>query len=140
MIFWMLIGVAFYSLIIGIIGAFFTNRLTKNSMLYLKLLKLETFAKETNLSRNLVEELRKSILYSSKKVSYLWADKKHDIFWKLPENLKYEFLKATNTDLVLKNSFFSRFNKEFAVKIIPLLKPVLFNKGEFIWEEGDFSS
>jgi len=67
-------------------------------------------------------------------------DRTNDIFSDLAPLVKYDFLKALYSDLILENIFFTHFDKEFAVRIVPLLKPIRFVTGEYIWDEGDFSS
>ena len=49
----MLIGVAFYSFIIGMVTAFLTGKETKNSLLYKRLAKVDDFAKEMKLKENI---------------------------------------------------------------------------------------
>jgi len=68
----MLFGVAFYSFIIGIIGAFFRTNITRNSLLTKRLKKLEVFSKQMKISKALNEEIVKAIEYSAKKIVYLW--------------------------------------------------------------------
>jgi len=73
-------------------------------------------------------------------IYYIRLDPANDIFTELPDHVKYDFLKALYKDLITENSFFNKFDKEFAIRMVPLMKPVLFSAGEYIWEEGEFSS
>lgn len=71
-IFWMIFGVAFYSFIIGIISAFFTNKDTKNSLLQKKLNSLEDLCSKLKIDGKLYEELKRATEYSANKNTYLW--------------------------------------------------------------------
>jgi len=136
----MLIGVAFYSFIIGMVTAFFTSKETKNSLLFRKIAKLDDFSKAMDLKPNLQEEIKSALEYSSRTIFYLWLDADDDIFFNLPVSVKYEFLKAIYHNLLRKSIFFQKYDKSFAIRIVPLLNPLIFKCGEYIWEEGDYAS
>ena len=70
----------------------------------------------------------------------LRLDPSQDIFSELPIRLKYEFLVALYKELILDCPFFNSFDMSFVVKIVPLLKPVKYKAGEYLWEEGEHSS
>lgn len=136
----MLIGVAFYSLVIGIISAFFTSKDTKESLVRKKLVSAEEFSKSLNIEEELRENIADSIQYASGKLAYLWLSKEQDIFGNLSVQLKYDFLVAIHKKLILSCEFFRNRDVSFIVRVVPLLKPLFLKAGEALWLEKDFAS
>lgn len=54
--------------------------------------------------------------------------------------LKYQFLVSMYKELILDCPFFNSFDISFVVRMVPLVKPIKFERGEFVWREGDYSS
>ncbi len=136
----MLIGVAFYSILIGLVSAFFTSKDTKDSLLAKRLLMVEEFCKKLGIKQDLEDKLKNSIKYSSGKLAYLWLSPDEDIFNGLNMQLKNEFLVAVHKSLIQECEFFRNKDISFIVRIIPLLKPVRYRAGETIWKKGDHSN
>lgn len=136
----MLVGVAFYSLIIGIISAFFTSKDTKDSLVAKRLLMIEEFCKNLNIEPNLREKMEDAISYSSSKLVYLWLNSDEDIFSELSIKLKYDFLVAIHQSLITSCEFFRNRDMSFVVRVIPLLKPLKLSAGDAIWLVGDAAS
>jgi hypothetical protein len=88
-IFWMLFGVGFYSFTIGTLSSILVNMDTRENILKYKLSILNDFAKETKLSSQLKEKIKKILIYNSQKNIFSWMDKQ-EIFNELPANLKCE--------------------------------------------------
>ena len=109
------------------------------TLLYKRVSKLESFSKEMKLDKGLFGVLKKAITYAAHKIIYQWLEPSEDIFYSLPDNLRFQFLKAISPEIVMKNSFFEKFEREFATQLVPLLKPLRFKCGEYIWEDGDYS-
>lgn len=137
---WMLIGVAFYSLIIGIVSAYFTSKDDKSSLLKKKLLSVEEFGKSLGIPEELQDNMKERIKYASGKLAYLWLNPSEDIFSELNTQLKYEFLVAIHQRLITKCEFFKNKDLSFIVRIVPLLKPMLIPAGEIVWSPNDFAS
>ena len=68
----MFFGVAFYSLIIGLVSAFFRNTDTKNSILQKKLSALQELCKEMKVEDSIFQEIKKAAEYSANKRPYSW--------------------------------------------------------------------
>lgn len=136
----MLIGVAFYSLIIGIVSAYFTAKDDKTSLLNKKLLSIEEFGKSLGIRVELQEKMKERIQYGSGKLAYLWLKPSEDIFSELSTQLKYEFLVALHQRMITKCEFFMNKDLSFIVRVVPLMKPMFIKAGEIIWSPGDFSS
>lgn len=69
---WMLFGVAFYSFIIGIISAYFTNIETKETLLQKKIEALGELCEEMQIDQEVFEEIKESTEYSAEKIPYFW--------------------------------------------------------------------
>lgn len=137
---WMIFGAAFYSQIIGIVTAFFSSKDTKETLVKKKLNMIEDFSNELNLEQSLRDRLAASIVHSSDKLSYLWLSPEEDIFKELTVPLKLSFLMAIHDKLISECSFFQNKDISFVVRIVPLLKPIMFKAGEVIWRENDSPS
>lgn len=88
-IIWMLFGVGFYSFTIGTVSSILTSVETREKMLNNKLQILNTFAKETRLSKSIKEKIKKLLCYNSNKNFFSWIERQ-DLFKDLPSNLKNE--------------------------------------------------
>lgn len=139
-VFWMIIGVAFYSMIIGIISAFFTNKDDMNSLVKKKHQTIEDFCDSFSLKPEIKETLKESITYASSKLSYQWLNQQEDIFGELSTQLQYDFLMALHQDLITKCPFFAGRDLSFVVRVVPLLKPAKVKSGEILWQPGDHSA
>ena len=137
---WMLIGVAFYSILIGLVSAFFTSKDTKHSLLAKRVVMVEEFCKKLGIDADLEEKIKSSLAYSSDKLAYLWLSPDEDIFNGLNMQLKYEFLVAVHKRLIQECEFFRNKDISFVVRIVPLLKPVKYRAGDTIWKKGDHSN
>jgi hypothetical protein len=103
-------------------------------------LKTEKFCKEMDINEMVEKKIKNALIYASDKMTYFWLDPYRYIFDEFPIRLKYEFLVALYPELVLNCPFFSCFDISFVVSIIPLLKPIEFLSGEWLWKQGDYSS
>lgn len=139
-VFWMLVGIAFYSMVIGIISAFFTSKDTKDSLLKKKLLVVDDFCKNLHIEEDLTQKIKESLAYSSGKLAYLWLNPDEDIFLELNIRLKNDFLTAIHQDLLTRCAFFRDKDLSFVVRVVPLLKPLTLKAGSILWQQGDFST
>lgn len=139
-IFFMLLGAGFYSILIGIVSAFFTSKDDINSLLKKKLVSVEEFCNSLGIKEDFQNKLQEKIKYSSSKLAYQWLSPAEDIFSELNTQLKYEFLVALNQNLIQSCEFFKNKDISFIVRVVPLLKPVKFDAGELIWSPDDFST
>ena len=137
---WMLFGVAFYSFIIGVISAFFTNKETRHSLLHKKITALEEFCKEMNINDAIFEEIKDSTKYSASKIPYAWLDPKNNIVQNLPPQLQYHFYLSQHKNLILENPFFNSFDISFVTRLIPLVTPIKFQRHEIIYDQRQWAS
>ena len=139
-IFWIIFGVAFYSFIIGIISAFFTQTESKNTLLQSKLENLDDICRKMKVHPNIENEIKKATEYSAQHSTYLWLDPDMTILKKLPIQMKYNFLVSMYKEIIQDCPFFYNFDISFIVRVVPLLKPLHFKSGEYIVRSGEYSS
>ena len=140
MIVWMLIGIVFYSYMIGLITTFFAESDTQHTLLAKKLKSLDEFCKELNIDDRLHSRLKKALEYSSIKLAYQWLEPHKKIFEELPVRLKFEFLSAIYGEFIIQCPFFSIDDIGFIVRIIPLMKPLFCRAGTVLFRTSDFAS
>lgn len=136
----MLIGVAFYSLTIGIISSFFNDKRTRLSVLSHNLSILDELAREIKLPAETKAEFKEYLEYTSYKRIYHWLDPEEKLFSEMPVRLQYDLLLNLYPRLILDCPFFNLFDSSFVIRIIPLLKPIHYKAGQTIWNVGDHSS
>lgn len=71
---WMLFGIGFYSFTIGFITEFFTSKESRKTLLAKKIKRIEKFAKDKKIDESLLHLIKKSLVFSSKKICYRWLD------------------------------------------------------------------
>ena len=94
-IFWMIVGVGFYSYTIGLLASVLSHIDYKSTKLSKKKAIMTEFCNEKKISKELKETLKNSIEYSFAKNPFTWADKTN-IFEDLPINLRYEMFMHIN--------------------------------------------
>lgn len=136
----MLIGVAFYSSVIGIISSYFSSKETKSSLLRKRLSTVEDYCQKLQIDPELAYKLKTSIQYSSNKLAYMWLSPSEDFFTDLDVQLKYDFLVAIHGNLITGCDFFRHKDMSFAVRIVPLMRPIFVKAGSYVWVAKDHSS
>ncbi|EGR26968.1 hypothetical protein IMG5_203670 [Ichthyophthirius multifiliis] len=133
----MLLGVGFYSILIGILVSVLQYMDIKDNNLQKKILTMNDFCNEMNVGVFLKNKLRDYIQYSMDKNCFQWANQSR-IFDQLPISLRYEICMNIHGGVIRKfNIFYLEADQLFMVKIVPLLQPIKFQKGEVIWQDGD---
>jgi hypothetical protein len=135
-IFWMLFGVGFYSFTIGTLSSVLVNMDTRENILKGKLAILNQFSKETKLSSNLKDKIKKILIYNSQKNVFSWLDKQ-EIFNELPANLKFEIAKSMRNGFLKDILFFTPKYDSFIAMIVPFLLPLNFQNKEPIYKKND---
>jgi CRP-like cAMP-binding protein len=135
-IIWMLFGVGFYSFTIGTLSSVLVNMDTRENILKFKLSILNEFAKETKLSSNLKERVKKILIYNSQKNVFSWIDKQ-EIFNELPANLKCDIAKSMREGFLKDIAFFNSKEDAFVAMIVPFLVPLNFQEKEPIYKKSD---
>ncbi|CAD8179140.1 unnamed protein product [Paramecium octaurelia] len=135
-IFLMIVGVGFYSMIVGLLSSILSQIDYKGHKLQQQQAILNEFCIEKKISLNLREKLKETLQYSFDKNCFTWADNKY-IFKDLPINLRYDIIMNIHNGVFGNMQLFQLVDdKQFLVKVVPLLKPILFLESEIIWEQN----
>lgn len=134
----MLNGVAIYSVTLGIISSYFSDRETKTSLIELKVSRVEELCQEIGITERSKNKMIESIEYSANKMTYFWLDPSQDILTGLPIRLKYEMLVNMYRQLVMECPFFSDLGETCIVRLIPLLKPFSLKPKKMVFATGDY--
>jgi hypothetical protein len=135
----MLLGVAFYSIMIGILSSIFTDRQTKESLIAKRTADLDILCKNMKINKEVLEDLKHAVENAASKTPYHWLDPSLTLFHELPMRIKYDFLQSIYKDLIMQCPFFNSFDISFVIRMVPLLKPHFLKTGSILWNEGDYS-
>lgn len=135
-IFWMLFVVFFFSYALGIISSMIFSKDSKEKELNIKLLAVDEFIKEEELSMQLGVEMKNAFKVSTEKSGFSWDDKQH-IFNELPAKLRYEVALSMHSDAVKKINFFSNKDEIFIASIVPFLKIQYEEKKNYLYRKKD---
>lgn len=136
---WMLTGVVFYSLAVGLISAIFTDRNTKAAVLARQTNQLYSISASLKIKPGLTALMIEALANNSNKSTYFTLDPHHEVLDGLPIGLKYDFLYSLYGPLIQGNAFFKDSNKSFIIRIIPLLRPYHISAGNNVFTEGGYS-
>ena len=137
---WMMLGVAFYSILIGSLSVYFTSKGDIEEALKKRLEVVDEFCRGLGIEEGLQDKLEECIKYSSSILAYQWLDDSENVFNDLDLQLKFEFLSAIHHDLIRDCKFFRHPDKSFITKVVPNFKPMYLKAGEFLWQKGEPSN
>ena len=129
----MIIGVMSYSFAIGSLSNVLSSLDSQTAKLKEKFQLLDIIDQEYNLSTELYMNLRRALKFEVDDESSMNLD----FTKKLPHNLKIQLSKIIHAKIVETFPFFRDQRPEFVAYIGPLLKTNKFQKGDYIYVEGD---
>lgn len=131
-------GVGFYSYTISNLSTIMENMDIRSANLKTRLTTLHEFAKDSGLSRDLKNKIKRHIMHNHEQNVYSWFS--HDSLLKeLPASLRTEISLHMYKKIVEKVSFFQDKDPGFISYIVPTLKHISFKSGELMFTEGDYS-
>ncbi|KAM3127525.1 hypothetical protein pb186bvf_020367 [Paramecium bursaria] len=130
----MIVGVCFYSFTIGLLSSVLLQIDYKAHKLSKKKAILNEFCKEKKISKLLRDRLKETLENNFSKNCFIWADNQN-IFSDLPINLRYDIMMNIHGGVFGAMQLFQLVDdKAFLVKVVPLLKPLIMQEEEFLWE------
>lgn len=81
--FWMILGVGFYSFTVGSISSFLSAADSRESVINAKLTTVEEFAKEAGISKNCTHKIKEAVKLNAYKNCTVWTNKRL-LFSELP--------------------------------------------------------
>ena len=122
----MLNGVAIYSVTLGIISSYFSDRETKSSLIETKAARIEELCQEIGIPEKQKNKMIEAIENSANQMTYFWLDPSHDILTGLPIRLKYEMLVSMYRQLIMECPFFSDLGETHVLELgNGVLRPAL---------------
>jgi CRP-like cAMP-binding protein len=136
-IFLMLLGIGFYSFLVGTLSSVLTSIDAKAGILYSKYDLIEKFAKETFLPENIAKEMKKFCKNNGEK-QIMEEDRRLTLINMMDINLRYDIAMNMFDKLPKQIFFFLRQEKSFIVDIIPRLKYVETGVDEILFDKGEY--
>ncbi|CAG9329138.1 unnamed protein product [Blepharisma stoltei] len=132
----MVVGIFFYSFIIGSLSSLLTNLDSRTSKMNRKLDILKSLSRQYKFSPEFYSKISNAIEYHYKQTK-LDLD---EILEDLPLNLRTQLLLVIYQQMLENNAFFEHKPSYFVAYVAPLLKPQRVEEGEIIYKKGDFAS
>ena len=135
-IFWMIFGITFYAFLMSSMTSIFAFGDTRVSLHNKRIGQVEQFQKVHSLPLELLEQTFENVSYASSQVAYRWVEPEKDITKDLSIEDTNQFFRELHPG-VSKSVFFDTKDRSFLIKVLPLLRPTLIKKGEFLWSKHD---
>ncbi|CAG9311648.1 unnamed protein product [Blepharisma stoltei] len=133
----MALGVAFYSYTISNLSTIMANMDSKTSNLRNRLNALNDFAKATKLPDDLKQKIKAHILLNYEENMFSWFDQ-DTLMNELPASLRTDVSLHMHHKIVEKIYFFQDKDPGFISYIVPKLRTVSLQPGEFLYKEYEF--
>ena len=134
-IIWMFACLYIYGFIIGSLSTLVKSSSKNSYILSKKIEFVHRLASNTQLSKEIVEKIKKNLRNSAKFSRFSWKDKEK-IFEEFPKKLRYKIATAMYGGAGKRLVFFKEKDVGLVSKIIPLLTPCVINSCECVYEEG----
>ncbi|CAG9325896.1 unnamed protein product [Blepharisma stoltei] len=137
-IIWMLFGVGFYSFIVGTITSVMTSLDEKAAKINGKLLKVDLFAKDTMIPKELADKIKKT-MKDVADLSALDESEKTNIILHLPKKLRYGMAIAMYDNAIKTIDFFRNKDESFIADIALWLKFLELNEHDYLYKYKDYA-
>jgi hypothetical protein len=138
-IIWMLLGAAFYSVVVGSLTSVIINANSVDEELNRKLRALELFAIDSNLDSELHNSIRQFI-YNNYSNMYSKIEEEL-IIMELPPTLKEEVLFHQYGKIMFKFAFFENINNnDFVWSILQKIIKISFDRGDVIYTDDKYAN
>lgn len=134
---WIMIGVCIYSFGLGSLSTVISGVTTKEGVLSSKFAAIHEFAKESGISDECKQKIRSAVRYNIYSGS-VWNDQ-HALFHDIPKSLKYEVAMSMHNGIVHKIGFFKDKDQSFIISVMPMMKPMQANDGNYLFKEDTYA-
>lgn len=135
-IFWMFIGIGFYSYTISSLSTFLMSIDTRESILTAKTEAVRVLAREAGISRDTKSRIMVAIRYNTFQAGNVWDS---SVFDDLPKGLKYEVATSMYDGAYKNFPFFTKRDMAFVLFVMPKLRPMTLNHDEYVYHEGEYA-
>jgi hyperpolarization activated cyclic nucleotide-gated potassium channel 1 len=132
-------GVGFYSFTIGSMTSVLSEVNTKETVLHSKIAAIMELARETGISKESKAKIMKTVTYNASVMGSLWSNA-NSIFHELPSTLQYEVATTMYGGIARQVHFFKDKSADFVVFVMPLLRPLQHNDGDYVYKENNFAT
>lgn len=133
-IIWIIIGVGFYSYIIGTLSSLMNNQESKKSIITARFSFLHEYAQEKNLSKDLLEKITNNLEFLEESNLFMDYQNPSSFMNDLSLNLTFELAKSVYTTMIEKILFFQENDLNFIAKLFPFITWRKFKTGENIYK------
>lgn len=135
-LFWMIIGIGFYTFTIGSLSTFLMSIDTRESILTAKIGAVQELSRETSMSKSTKSKIMLAIRYNTFKVGNVWDS---SLFDDLPKALKYEVVTSMYGGAFKDFPFLAKRDMAFVLYVMPRLRPSSLSEDEYIYHEGEYA-
>ena len=132
----MFFGAGFYSYTVGSLSNLLVSMDGRRGKLRRKIMQMEGFNKEHHFKVALKRKVNMALTYNSVRTIFNQSEK-NEFLSELPSELKYELANSMYMNLNSKLIFFKQKDKTFLAEFMPLLSPLKFMKGEYIYHSNE---
>eukprot|EP00347_Sterkiella_histriomuscorum_P011676 403371537 len=137
---WMLLGVGFYSFVVGNYSSMISEQVIGEAYLLWKTKRIDEMGQRLKFpiqtQIQLTEFVKKN--FRSLTMDSILRQDQAELFLSLPSNLKKEILQSLYSKIVEKVQFFREMeDKDFLWFLLPQLKQMKYDKDELIYKKGD---
>ena len=131
----MILGIAFYSYVIGNMTNLVANLDADQEEVNAKLSLLKEFKARTSLPMSMFSKIRRHLENNQKSQNSFHEQEK--LLNDLPQQLRGHIIQCTHGELVERIDFFKRKESEFLFRVMPELKPLKLLQGDILYEQKD---
>ena len=133
---WMLVGVAFYSFIIGNFSSIITSHTALQQSVQFRVAGLAELSRKAKIPYSVTKKIKTFIENNFK--SLFNQDDEAQLVQMLPPSLRDEILRITYGEIIGKiNFFYNMKDKDFLWKILPVLRSIKLEKSDVQFWKGD---
>lgn len=132
---WMIVGICFYSYMIGNMTNLIASMDSSSEELITKLSILKEFKKRTKMNNRLFLKIKRHLENNSKAVNnFILQDK---LLNDLPLSLRSQVIACTHGEIIERVYFFKEKNQDFLMSIMIELRPLRLQTGDVIYHNKD---
>lgn len=140
-LFWLCVGVAFYSYVIGTLSSMLNTQNATKAIINSRFSYLNEFAKEKNVNKGLIEEITYNLEYLEDSNHYSNENENSMDFLKdISLDLTHQIAKCVHSEVIERVILFYQKDINLLAQIIPFIFQRKFKAGEIIYKKNEYPS
>ena len=135
---WMMLGMTFYSILVGTLSSVISTLDVKASLVNAKMNEIDKFALDFKVPHKIVKEM-KNCIRAEKEHETITEKERISFIDELPIDLKYQVAFEMFEGVASKVKLFQSQDRVFVSDIVPRLELRKYEKSEMIYEKNDFA-